>query len=52
MWVNILIGIGAALIVVGVIVKMIIDKKKGKTSCCGDCTKCSCCPSEKDKKQN
>ena len=37
---EILVIIACVLIVGGVIAKSIIDKTKGKTSCCGDCSKC------------
>lgn len=40
--------VSCCLIVGGVIVKSIFDKKKGKTSCGCDCSKCSCgCNSKK-----
>ncbi len=39
---EIMLIIACALIVVGVIIKSIIARKKGKT-CCGDCSMCSSC---------
>ena len=39
--IEIIVIICAVLIVGGVIVKSIIDKKNGKTSCGCDCSKCS-----------
>lgn len=39
----------AVLVVGSVIAKAIIDKKKGKKSCCSDCSKCKYnCPSKKE----
>lgn len=51
--VEILVIIGCTLIVGGVIVKSIINKKNGKTSCgcgCSDCSKCHGCKSREDEK--
>ena len=31
-----------ALIIGGIIVKLVMDRKKGR-SCCGDCAECNCC---------
>ena len=41
--IEIIVIIACVLIVGGVIVTSIINKKRGKTSCCGDCSKCKCC---------
>lgn len=41
--IEIVVIIACVLIVGGVIVTSIINKKRGKTSCCGDCSKCKCC---------
>ncbi|MBQ7235682.1 MAG: FeoB-associated Cys-rich membrane protein [Clostridia bacterium] len=43
--IEIIVIIACVVIVAGVIVKSIIDKKKGKTSCGCDCSKCSGCSS-------
>ncbi|MBE5754815.1 MAG: FeoB-associated Cys-rich membrane protein [Clostridiales bacterium] len=52
---EIIVIIAAVLIVGGVIVKSIIDRKKGKTSCGCDCSNCSgscsCCGT-KNKEEN
>ena len=51
--IEILVIIGCSLIVGGVIVKAIIDKKKGKTSCgcgCSNCSKCPGCKNREDEK--
>ncbi len=46
---EILVIIACVLIVGGVIIKSIIDKKKGKCSCGCDCSKCSHnCSSKKE----
>ena len=42
----------SVLIVGGVIVKSIIDKKNGKSSCGCDCSKCSSCCKNKDNTKN
>ena len=39
---EILLIVFCSLLVLGVIVNSIINRKKGKT-CCGDCSKCSSC---------
>ena len=39
---EVLVIVLSVLIVVGVIVKSVIDKKKGKSPCGCDCSKCSC----------
>ena len=39
---EILVIVLSVLIVVGVIVKSVIDKKRGKSPCGCDCSKCSC----------
>jgi len=53
--IEIIVIIAAVLIVGGVIVKSIIDRKKGKTSCGCDCSNCSgscsCCGT-KNKEEN
>lgn len=50
---EILLIVLCALIVIGVIVKSVIDKKKGKSSCGCDCSKCSCgCGSNINKDHN
>ena len=41
--IEIIVIIACVLIVGLVIVKTIIDKKKGKSSCCGNCSKCKSC---------
>jgi hypothetical protein len=41
--IDILIAIGAGLIVVSVIITSIINKKKGKSSCGCDCSSCAHC---------
>ena len=41
--------IASVLIVGGVIIKSIINKKQGKTSCCGDCSCCQGCSNQKNK---
>jgi hypothetical protein len=43
--VDYIIGIGALSLVVGIVVKSIIDKKNGKESsgCTGNCSSCSAC---------
>lgn len=43
--IEIIVIIACVLIVGGVIVKSIIDKKNGKTGCGCDCSKCSGCTS-------
>ena len=50
MYIDFIIGGLAIAFVVGVFTKSVIDKKKGKTSCCCDCTKCmhQCKAKEKD----
>jgi len=54
--IEILVIIGCVVIVGGVIITSIINKKKGKTSCgcgCADCSKCSHCASKpKDEHNN
>lgn len=41
--IEIIVIIACVLIVGLVIAKSIIDKKKGKTCCSGNCSKCKCC---------
>ena len=43
--IEVLVIVACVLIVFGVIIKSIVDKKKGKTSCGCDCSKCSGCSS-------
>ena len=50
--IEIIVIIACVLIVGGVIAKVIIDKKKGKTSCGCDCSCCSNCSSCKVKKED
>ena len=47
--IEILVIIGCVLIVGGVITSAIMNKKKGKTSCGCDCSKCSGCSTYKNK---
>ncbi|MBQ3492980.1 MAG: FeoB-associated Cys-rich membrane protein [Clostridia bacterium] len=53
---EIIVIIACVLIVGGVIVRSIINKKKGKTSCGCDCSSCSgscsCCSKERTNKEN
>lgn len=49
--IEIIVIIACVLIVVGVIIKTIINKKKGKTSCGCDCSKCSSCSACKKKEE-
>ena len=48
--IEIIVIIACVLIVGGVIGKAIYDKKKGKSSCCCDCSKCAKC--HKNDKEN
>ena len=41
-----------SIFVIGVIVKSIIDKKKGKNSCGGCCASCKGCSRETNKKED
>ncbi len=41
--VDIIIVIACVALVVGVVVTSIVNRKKGKTSCGCDCSKCTCC---------
>lgn len=54
--IEIIVIIACVLIVGGVIVRSIINKKKGKTSCGCDCSNCSgscsCCSKERTNKEN
>lgn len=50
--IEIIVIISCALIVGGVIIKSIINKKKGKTSCGCDCANCSGCASQQKNKEN
>lgn len=53
--IEIIVIIGCVLIVGGVIITSIINKKKGKSSCgcgCADCSKCSHCSSKPKDEQN
>lgn len=53
--IEIIVIIASVLIVGGVIVKSIIDKKKGKTSCgcnCSNCSKCRSCNINQNKKED
>lgn len=54
--IEIIVIIACVLIVGGVITTTIINKKKGKTSCGCDCSKCaghcSCSSNKKEKTQN
>lgn len=54
--IEIIVIIACVLIVGGVIVRSIINKKKGKTSCGCDCSSCSgscsCCSKERTNKEN
>ena len=53
--IEILVIVGCVLVVGGVIISSIINKKKGKTSCgcgCTDCSKCSSCTSKKQDEHN
>ncbi len=36
------------LIVVGIVYKMVKDRKSGKTACCCDCSKCGKCCAAKE----
>ena len=50
--IEIIVIISCVLIVVGVILKSVIDKKKGKSSCGCDCSHCSGCSNcKKDAKK-
>ncbi len=49
--IEIIVIIASVLIVGGVIVKSIIDKKKGKNSCGCNCANCSGCSHVKNKKE-
>lgn len=46
--IEIIVIIACVLIVGLVIAKSIIDKKKGKTSCCGNCSSCKSCRYKKN----
>jgi len=53
--IEIIVIIACVLIVGGVIVKSIINKKKGKTSCgcdCSNCSGCSKCKTKDHKQEN
>ena len=53
--IEIIVIIASVLIVGGVIAKLIIDKKKGKTSCgcnCSTCSKCRSCNINQNKKED
>ena len=49
--IEIIVIVACVLIVGGVIVTSIINKKKGKTSCGCDCAHCSGCNLKKDNKE-
>ncbi|MBQ8658653.1 MAG: FeoB-associated Cys-rich membrane protein [Clostridia bacterium] len=51
MIINILIGVGAAAIVVGVVISTYLKRKRGETGCsCGDCSGCSGCGHKTEEK--
>lgn len=52
---EILLIIFCAVAVIGIVVATVINKKKGKGGCTGDCANCGCCcsaASKKPKKQD
>ena len=52
---EILLIIFCAVAVIGIVVATVINKKKGKVGCTGDCANCGCCcsaASKKPKKQD
>jgi len=50
--IEILVIVACSLIVLGVIVLTIINKKKGKTSCGCDCANCAGCAHKKKQQDN
>ena len=48
---EILVIIACSLIVLGVIIWSVINKKKGKTSCGCNCSNCSGCANKKSRKK-